>query len=283
MNFYAEVLPKTMGRVMYRINGEIKKYAPSWVNFVQSPEKADVQILDVIGPGSFEFLYKDKYILMEHCLITANMPSAEYLQERLSKAILVAGYLDMLGYLEFNNFNYFRTPWGADPKTFFPLDLKKKYSLFSTGHVAQTECIDAGYEAVKRCGTEMVHVGHDFNFGKGFLHFEDIDDSRMNSLYNQCYYVMGMRKIEGFELPIIEGLLTGTRGICLDYPVYHYWYGDLVKYVKDGEVDEVATQLVDILNSNYKPVTKDEINYVKEKFSWKVIMNTFWKKVEEAL
>ena len=288
MKIYAEVLPTDLGRVMYRINAALKRYAPSWATFVSRVEDADLQILDVIGDGSFKFLKCSNYILLQHCLLSGNV-GKDYYIPYFRNAKLVSSYMDLYRILGVNDFRFIRLPWGVDPEVFHKLEPEeyRLYSVLTTGHVAATESIDEVYRAVEKTGGYVVHVGHNFELGRNFKHFEDITDESLVKLYNQTRYVSGLRKMEGLELPVIEGLLCGARGICYDKDHYRYWYGDLVEYVtEDAEAEmglyspNTMQQVLKILESPLRPVTDQEIELVKHLFSWENIFMKFWKEVE---
>lgn len=290
MKVYAEVLPTSLGRVMYRINKALKQYAPDWVAFTEDWSEADLQILDVIGRGSLEFIKCNNYILMQHCFLSSDDSSKETWLPHFNKAKLVTSYMNLPSLVGDNSFNFHRQPIGVDPNMFFRTEQEKVNLILTTGYVAATESINEVYEAVRASSGDMIHVGGDFKLGAGYTHFENISDESLNSLYNKSYFVSGLRKMEGFEAPILEGLLCGARGICYNKEHYSYWFGDLVEYVEEDDFamlgvysDNTRDQLKNIFQSEYRPVTDEEIQLVKDKFSWEVIMKEFWSRLENAL
>jgi hypothetical protein len=48
---YADVVPASLGQAIHRVKRMLRRHAPPVVEFVDSPQVADVQILDVIAPG----------------------------------------------------------------------------------------------------------------------------------------------------------------------------------------------------------------------------------------
>lgn len=252
MLVYAEVLPSTLGRAMYRINKNMRKYAPSWVTFTDDRANCDLQILDVIGKGSLEFIYnKDNYVFIQHCFNSSDDSSKETWMPYFSKAKLVTGFIDLPRLVNDNSFNYFRNPWGVDPDIFFKTDTEKVNTVMTTGYVASTESISEVYDAVRSISGDIIHVGGDLKLGTGYKHFENISDKSLVSLYNKSYFISGLRKMEGFELPILEGLLCGTRGITYRSEHYTHWFGDLVEYVEE---DDYA------LIGMYSEKTKQQVN-----------------------
>lgn len=290
MIIYADILPPTLGRAMYRINKNMRRFAPEWVTFTEDRDKAELQILDIIGRGSLEYLYKDNYIILQHCFLSSDDSSRETWLPVFAKAKLVATYMNLPQLIGSNSFNFHRIPWGADSEIFYKTDTEKIHTILTTGYVASTESINEVYDALKSTLGNMVHIGSDFKLGHNYKHFENISDESLTSLYNKSYYVSGLRKMEGFELPILEGLLCGTRGICYNKEHYSHWFGDLVEYVEEDDYatlgiysNNTKEQLEKIFSSPYRSVTNEEIEFIKNKFSWKTIFDGFWKEVEHAL
>ena len=284
MKVYYEVLPDTLGRVMHRINKEFKKYAPKEIVFVSSAKEANLQILDSIGVGSIPHIKLNNYVLLQHCYITTETPAAEFWIPHWQKAKLVSSYMDLPALIGRKDFNFLQIPVGVDSSIFYQEHTNKVYQVMSTGYVAETECIAETLKAVKHNGGKMAHVGGDlFPNDKTCKHFENITDDEMRSLYNQSCYTIGMRRMEGFEVPLIEGTLCGARGITLDYYTYRYWFGDLMEYIQDGPPEYITEQLIKLMSVPYRVVTQEEINLVKEKFAWKRIAETFWNRVREVV
>lgn len=289
LNILAEVYPKELGRVIYRINKYLKLLAPSYVNFVKEPSQADLQILDVIGQGSLKFKYNNNIIYLQHCYLTAETTSQDYWLPLFKESKLVVTYMNLPKLTGSSDFSFLRLPWGVDPSVFFNTMKPKKYMALTTGYVASTESIQEVYDSVSKINQKLVHVGGNLKLGYYCDHFENISDEKLNELYNNSMFVCGLRKGEGFELPIIEGLMCGARGICFNADHYRFWYEDLVEYIEEGKSFEesysqsIVDQLDNLFSKAYRPVSLSEISLVKEKFSWKNIFSTFWKRVEECM
>ena len=279
MKVYAEVLPNTLGRAMYRVNKNIKKYAPDRIEFVDKADDADFQILDAIGKGSLEYIRHKNYVVLQHCYVTTETRSLDVWGDFWKNANLVCSYIDLPNLSKFNEFNFLRIPWGVDSNLFYRIaGTPKTYDFLTTGYVAETECIEQAVTAIKAEGKSMVHIGGNLHLN-GIKRFENISDEQMRELYNRSRYTLGLRRLEGFELPIIEGTLCNSRGVCIDDPCYSYWYGNLVEYIADGDFDYITNQLRELLNKPYREVTEKEIQFVKEKFDWEVIMTKIWKRI----
>lgn len=291
IKFYAEVLPTTLGRVIYRINKYLRIYSPEWAEFVSSPKDADFQILDVIGKGSLEFINNNNLIFLQHCFLTSEDSSPNYWHPVLQRAKLVVSYMDLNRLLENRQINFLRVPWGVDPNCFFTSEnVEKNFEIISTGYISSTESIEEAYKAVHRIGKSMINIGKNFSFGPGFSCKENISDEEFRRLYERSKYVIGLRKIEGFELPIIEGLLCGARGICYNADHYKHWFGNLVEYIDEDPMSSygvsysglVEEQIYNIITGQYRSVTQEEKELVKSKFSWKVIMKKIWERIKEV-
>lgn len=284
MKVFAEVLPRNLGLVMYRINKEMKKAAPTGTVFVTNPDEADIQILDIIGLGSLEFLYKkDNYVLLQHCYLTAERQDAAFWVPLFNKAKLVATYMNLQALTGSIDFNFLRMPWGVDGRIFKPIHNIKKFEIMATGHIADTECIDSAYEACRAVEGKLIHVGANFGWDpRYYVNASNISDLEMSSCYSLSRYTIGMRRGEGFELPILEGLASGSRGITLDTPQYRHWFGDLVEYVPEKNPEEITESLIKILTGTYRPVTEEERQFVVSEFSWKNIFSKFWERVYNA-
>lgn len=285
MRIFAEVLPRWVGKVMYRINYEMRRYAPSWAEFVADPTTCDLQILDVIGTGSLEYLYNPKnYVLLQHCYLTAERQDTEFWVPLFRNAKMVTTYMDLQALTKSTDFNMHRMPWGVDTKIFRQLHHEKKADIMSTGHVADTECIDSAYKACLATGGRLYHVGTNFKWDTPtYYNTDNITDIEMAGLYSRSRYTIGLRRGEGFELPILEGLACYSRGIALDTPQYRYWYDDLVEYVPEGTNDEVTDALTTLLRGPYREVTDAEVQRVKDKFSWDKLFTNFWEHLERSL
>jgi glycosyltransferase involved in cell wall biosynthesis len=290
MKIYYEVLPLTLGRIMHRLNKHIKQYAPDWAVFVDNMDDAEFQILDVVGSGSLENLKKDRHAIFQHCYITTENNTPEFWLPIFEKSVLTVSYMDLPSLVKSDKFPFLRNPMGADISVFRTTGEAKDLSVMTTGYIDNTESISEIADAVNRLNGTLIHVGGKMNLRCNSIQKEGISDDEMVSFYNRSYYVSGLRKQEGFEVPIVEGLLCGTRGICYNKDHYRYWYGDLVEYIEEDGFTEmslyspkVSLQLSRIFDTPYRYITQEEINIVKEKFSWETVATNFWKELERKI
>jgi glycosyltransferase involved in cell wall biosynthesis len=282
MKVYLEVEPASLGRAMYRINKAMKEFAPQSIQFTTSPEDADLQVIHSTDNNVINLIKNNNFVLLQYCIYT-EAPPTETWPYFFNKSKLVISYVDLPTLTGDNNFNFYRTPFGVDPKIFYKTDIVKTFTFLSSGYVPWYEAIKEVYDAVTEAKGFMAHLGYNFNYGRGFYHFENLSEDDLRKLYNESFFVSGLRRIEGFEFPVIEGTLCGARGVCFNEEYYTHWYEDFVEYVNSGEPEYVVKQLVDLINKPYRAVTDKEIEYVKDKFSWETIVKNIWKKIEESI
>jgi glycosyltransferase involved in cell wall biosynthesis len=285
MKIYFE-LKNYHGRAMMRIQNAIKKYAPKDIEFTNNLELADVQFLHLIGTGELNELKKSKYVIFPYCFEPLNIPLIERAQKYFKEAIMVFSYLDIENIIKSSNMNFLRSPLGVDIEIFKKTAPEyKDVIVTTTGYVAGSEGIDACIAAAFTLKKWAIHVGGDisgelgFNPSEryaGFYHRkENISDDELVSCYNRSHFVSGLRIFEGFEFPVLEGLLCGARPICFDIDCYKHWFKDLPIYVPQCTGHELSIRLLDIFY-NPKPVSNEEIEYVKSVFSWEVVAKNFW-------
>lgn len=282
MKVYCEVEPPSLGRAMHRINKAMKEFAPQSIQFATTPEDADLQIVHSTDNNVVNLIKNNNFVLFQYCIYT-EAPPTETWPYFFNKSKLVVSYVDLPRLTEDSNFNFYRTPFGVDSSIFYKTGTNKLYTFLSSGYVPWYEAIRETYDAAVRTNGTVAHLGNDFKYGKGFYHFENISEDSLRSLYNESMYVSGLRRIEGFEFPVIEGTLCGARGVCFNAEHYTHWYEDFVEYVDDGEPEYVVNQLVNLISRPYRVVTEKEIEHVKNKFSWETIIKDIWKKIEESL
>lgn len=270
---------ETVGHIIYRINREFVKRAPEWVEFVDYPKQADFQIVHCIGAGSLAKIWNNKYVLFQHCLLTADLACFEVWRGIFDHALLVVSYIDLPSLLKANGFNFHLTPWGVDPGKFSNYRQARNKTIITTGWSESQEAIRECYIAARRLRKNMVNLGADFQFGDGFSAVSRLTDAELCATYNDCQFVSGLRFKEGFEVSVIEGLCCGCRPICFDLPVYRNWFGELAIYVRHGQGESLVNHLEDVLRRGPRPVTNAEMELVKATFGWQTLSDRFWREI----
>jgi glycosyltransferase involved in cell wall biosynthesis len=59
---------------------------------------------------------------------------------------------------------------------------------------------------------------------------DGVTDGELRWLYANCIFLMAPSSMEGFGLPVAEGLLCGTRVVCSDIPAFREIGGDACHY-----------------------------------------------------
>jgi hypothetical protein len=163
-----------------------------------------------------------------------------------------------------SDFKFYHSPLGVDTKLFTDMGLERVYDIFKGFHRNETlHQID-----------EAARLAH-----KTAIATKGVSDEELVLTYNQCKYISGLRKIEGFEMPVLEGLLCGARPICYDRKHYRDYFGDLVEYIPETDKADIIYHLVQILQKEPRPVTIEEKNLVRKKFNWATIIKGFWERI----
>jgi glycosyltransferase involved in cell wall biosynthesis len=281
MHVYAPVTAG-LSPAMNRVDAALRKYAPEGVTFVDQPEQAEVQVLHVIGHGSMPHLRCKRFAMIQYCYLTTENASPSAWLPWFKKADLVMSYYDLFDLTQSEKFNFLHAPLGVDGEMFKPTGTDRRAAILTSGTEPAGEAIIECWEAAKRVGQPAVHLGPSIPWGPGIDVKTGVADSELADLYSRCWYVSGLRRGEGFELPVVEGLACGCRPICFDRPEARFWFRKNALYVTEGSREEIIDQVAAILAERPKPVTDDERQKVVKKFDWQKIMGIFWKRLLEA-
>ena len=279
MKVFAEVLPRTLGHVMHRANAELRRHAPDGVEFVDDVDDADLQILDVIGTGSLEYLAHPDHVLLQHCYLTTETQDPGYWLPRFRGARLVMSTYDLHALTGADDFALYRAPFGVDATVFRPRDVPRGAAIMTSGHDANGEAIRECYDAARSCGLDVLHLGRDFAYGPRFRAYEGVGDEDLARLYSSCRWVSGLRRGEGFELPVVEGLACGARPICFDTPSYRHWFGDNAVFVPEIEPRALTRALREVLAAPPEPVGEAEREDVVRRFDWAETFGGLWSRL----
>ncbi|MBU2395751.1 MAG: glycosyltransferase [Gammaproteobacteria bacterium] len=265
------------------------RYAPSDIEFVDDFENADLQIIDITRLSDKHNIKCKNYIVNMHCKGEVSEENIMYYADIFQNAQMVYSHLDLEGEMtgsdkwtveEFKKrINFVRGPWGVDEDLFFNMSGNQKaYTMLTTGAVAPTEAIAECLYACQAVKGKLLHIGPNmFQNAEGYLNTRNLTIREMSASYSLSYYTNAMRRIEGFEKVFSEGVLSSSRPICFDTPLYRHWYKDIPRYVKEGTPDEVIKDLIEIFKSPYKPITEEEKQFVIDNFSWIKVSKKFWK------
>jgi len=263
----------------------IMRYAPSLVEFTDNCGDADIQIIDIAKLADFTNLCCKNYIINFHCRGVWSEEKIEDYLPYFKNALMVYSHLDLQSELpELTNF--IRGPWGTNHRNFYHMvDNTHKYIILNTGSVAETEGIYESIIAADAVDKNIIHTGPNLQLKNKSYHVcrEFLTISNLCYMYHTCSYTSGMRRIEGFEKTVAEGLMCGSRPICFDTPLYRHWYGDLVEYVKEGTKEETTSGLIDIFKKEPRKVTKKEREITAKMFSWVNVAKIYWKSLNTLI
>ncbi len=293
--------PPKLSQAMHRVGAALQAHLPPGHHVVDTPDQADLEVLHVIGyPETAARVYAAhlagrKYVMIQYCYKTTQEPFVDAWHALWDHAEIVWSYYNLAEeyYKRINAPRFYHAPLGIDPafhRMPNPLTERRDTTLLTTGYVAPSECLQECAEAVRRVGGRMRHIGPDLGLGEHVTPSQGVSDELLAAYYRQSRFVAGLRRVEGFELPVYEGLASGARPIVFDAPHYRSWLGehalyireydyppDMGDYRRDLDSAAITTQIAACLQT-YAPVTSDEMRWVKEKFSWKPIIEGFWER-----
>ena len=295
MKVYLE-LP-TQNRGLQRVYNALVKYKPNEIEITHDESEADLVIFHIIGrhdqveSKTIDLRARDiPYAMIQYVLKSTQKPSAVEWIDMWNNAKLVWSYYDLkqividegLRFEPFNPDNFYFAPLGADSEVFYERNMNVGTERPITITVLSQHALSEGAReasfAVQNVGGHLMHIGHNLR-RKNTSYIENAEDDRLAKVYSVSKYVGGLRRIEGFELPCIEGLLCGARPILFDRPHYRKWYGDLAEYIPENSREGVIESLTELFKKEVRPVTLAEKSVVLDRFDWKRIITNFWNKL----
>lgn len=256
-----------MSNALRRIDTAISETLPEGVFETFLPENADVVINGIVNISDVQVFEGKRNILWQLCYKTAGGTEEEWM-EIWKQYDLVVSYFDLP--LD----NYLRLPLGYDPEMFYNIKAPKIYDAIVTGYVDGVEG-EVIIDAHKAFGNIM-HIGPDYKLGNGYNNCQNVTDGVMRQLYQQSKYVLGLRYVEGFELPLVEGGACGAIPVTFDLECYSHWFDDYALFVQPDA--PIVPQLKAIKNLYYRQPKSDF-----SAFTWDNIMKKFWKGVRYGL
>lgn len=312
MNVYFRV-PHGMSRAMSRVENALRRHLPSGVVETTRREDADLEVLHVIGVEGVEehlaSMTAKQYAVIQYCVKTTDWSPADWLGHLWSnyplKCTCVWSYYDLQALINEDYMkdlpaggiiptlhNFYHAPLGVESSFRRWVD-KERFLVGCTGYVAEPECLHEVARAALKTNwfqkISVFHLGPDSIGGEGlnngpmveFPHvksFLNISDDVLAQWYSRCRFITGLRRTEGFEMPLAEGLLCGARPITFDQPHYRKWYDGLTTFIKEGTPQEVEDQLHDIFEGDYvdNQSLLPLMNECRSRFNWHTIAPNFW-------
>lgn len=291
MRVYVAVEPPTRSRSLHRVADALSRYAPGDVEIVQDKRLADLVVLHAVGyPEVADWAIEcvahgQEFAVLTYCVRTTQKPSTRDWLSLWQGARLVWSYYDLRELCAEDgvdpDFDFYHSPLGVDGDVFKPSGDFKHYQVGTSGYVAATESIGECTDAVRKVGGFQFHLGPTFDdMGANVTVKLGISDAELAVEWSRCRYVSGLRRMEGFEMPVLEGIACGARPIVFDKPHYRQWFEDFAVFVPECPPVELTRILAGVFDSSdYRSVTNAERRAVVDRFQWEPIVAGFWDRV----
>jgi len=277
-----------------KISEAIKRFSPSNYEFINNPKNADLFILFINGRFHHFTLFieefKKPYVVFQSCIRSTRHKHTSVWRYMWENAKLVWSYYPLNKYIKDDGGNwsipnFYHSPLGAD-ETIFTMD-ETKTKRFITMSSGWDESLDNNSEHIKEvhiaagiAQKEVFHLGKFDNHPPHVFVEHNISDHDLALRYQECHSVVGLRKIEAFEMPLIEGLFCGIRPIVFDRPHYRLWHDQWGIFIPESSPGNIITNLLEIFNNGIQPITKKEREEAVSMFNWKKIINGFWERLK---
>lgn len=280
--------PDTYSRGILRVCDALVQYMPEGMELVQSPWEADFEIIHAFGRHdaierrvSLLRRKKKPYAVVQYALRSTIHPNTNDWMYIWKHANLVWSYYDLFRLADedgaHGEFNFFHSPLGVDPLIFKETPRDRRFIIGACSQHALAEGARECAFAAKRVQKPMFFLGHELRRGSDVVCCQNIDDEQVANYWSQCQYVSGLRRIEGFELPVIEGAMCGARPIVFDQPHYRKWFDEFAIFIPETPRDQVIDNLEHIFRGNYSTINENDKMLIRERFNWEKIIKAFWR------
>jgi len=273
-------------RGMRRIAKALIEHAPPEIEIVYDPAFADLVVLYAYGRrerlGEQVRLIKEagkKYAVVQLALRSTMTPHTSDWIPLWKDAEVVWSYYNLLALCEEDlqkpNFRFYHSPLGTD------FDTKKnedRFLIACSGRSYLTESVRECIKAADTLGGKVFNVGPQIR--GNVASSNGMGDWMLQLIYSQCKFVSGLRRIEGFEFPVIEGLMCGARPICFDRPHYQQWFHDLAIFIPEVSREETVANLINVFehtDDSRISVTPEEKEIARKRFDWATIIQGFYQ------
>lgn len=298
MKVYAEEKTDDFG--LNRLVREVKKYAPPEIEFVDNHDDAELIVLYAHGfrkqtwytVGRQMAKKRQTAIIQINIRSTPNPNTADWIRS-WENSKLVWSYYDLpVMCAEDGNeadFNFYHAPLGVDADNFKETKAEREYLVAIHSRGWSRESLKDVWQAARPVDKPVLNFNNaEKGSEEGIVYAGNIntgdpkkDDQILSGYYSRCKYVSGLRRTEGFEMPVLEGLMCGTRPICFDLPCYRTWFEGLVEFIPENGSANIIPALTEIFKTDPRPVSEQEKQIVREKFNWQKIVGGFWERVLE--
>jgi hypothetical protein len=285
--------PRVESRSISRIATELQRHAPASIEFVRDRDAADLVVLHVIGRRDQMLRAAERcrargqaYVVNQYCLRSTQRPHTSDWTSLWADARCVWSYYDLPRWVRdddgsFTFSNFYHSPLGADASVFLARKpTPPPFVVGMTGYTPGVECLREVVDAAREVGGRVFHLGAGIPYGADITTaVTNLSDHELASYYAQCKYVSALRRVEGFELPAAEALLSGTRPIMFDRSHYRQWFAPFARFIPEqSDRQSVTAYLQDILRSDPMPITTEERVMIAERFNWRTISAAYWKR-----
>ena len=136
-----------------------------------------------------------------------------------------------------------------------PKDLRSTYSLIIAGGTGwNSEEIQTELKSAKQTGENIFHIGY-------------INQADSPALFQNASLFVFPSEYEGFGIPILEALASGTRVLCSNIPVFHEVGGTAVEYANPFSSKDFAEKIQDILSNPKKRFNKTKAQRILNKYN----------------
>jgi hypothetical protein len=286
--------PEKLSRAMKRVALTMAEHCPSDVRLVRRTHEADLVVLHVIGStGLVQAIEKlqmqgRRYAIIQYCLRTTEWPTCASWLPLWKDAAFVWSYYDLPSLAREDGWqfegNFIFEPLGVNSDVFKRSRRPKnrRYRVGTSGYVAESESVGEVVRAAAALNRDVFHLGPNLFYADNVHSKNGIDDYELVSYYQDCDYVSGLRRGEGFELPAAEGLLCGARPILFDRPHYRQWYSGFGVFVTEAEPEALEKELIEVLRSDPRPISDLEWAAAEHLFSWTRIVPSVWSQALEV-
>jgi len=217
--------------------------------------------------------------VIQYALRSTQKPNTHNWVDLWNNALAVWSYYDLIELCKEDGadckFNFYHGPLG----TRFNRGKEASDFLIATSGLSYlTESVRECMAVANELNKKVFHVGPNLGY-KNTIYSDGIDDELLAYHYSHCEYVSGLRRIEGFEFPVIEGLMCGARPIVFDKPHYRKWFNNYAIFIQENDRENVKKALQEVLRRDAIPVSEKEKLEIKNKFSWDTIFKELKKQI----
>jgi hypothetical protein len=249
------------------------------------------------------------FVIIQHSVSFSDV-GVDGFAEGWQRAVLTASFQDLSNKMSTRGCAFHAMPWGADPLYFVPprkadeaaaVATPRDYLLLIGDHKFGEETLGEALFASAHVGLRVRHVGAtndvlcecsapallcqsmpelggrrpcDFYTNLGY-----VPTATLRREMQGARYVAALRKFEGFELAGVEALFCGTRPLVYDIPSYRWYRGHAVFVPSGLPPKDLFLQLTEALRKTPEPVQAREMASLHAKFSWQVLVPTFFDRV----